>query len=296
MPHSDGEPHPPFRVPTNNSGHGNVLKVGRGVSVYYDLQPPNTWFEHQHPTAQIVMALEPTEAHMTWTLARRQHQQDCAVPHVWFVPENTPHTAEWRVRTAAMLVFYLERDFVREECGHDPAEGALLRLAPLVQQDYLVSRFCHNYRELCHRRGSMSEPMIVAGAILLSSAILRACARHVDAGEDRVRGLSDRRFDLISSHIDTHLGDPISPATLATLVGLSEDHFGRMFRRSTGRSPMKYLWRCRLHRARQLLEAGEKVASVAAELGFCDQSHLDRKFREEFGCSPGSVASNRNRA
>jgi len=35
-----------------------------------------------------------------------------------------------------MVVFYLEREFVQEECGHEPAEGALLRLAPLVQQDY----------------------------------------------------------------------------------------------------------------------------------------------------------------
>jgi len=295
MPPTNGEPHPPFNVPANNSGHGNVLKIGRGVSVYYDLQPPNLWTEHEHSTAQIVIALDPPDAHLTWRIAGRLHSVDSGVPHVWFVPRNTPHTAEWRCGPSAMVVFYLAHEFVLQECGHEPADGALLGLAPLVQQDYGLCRFCHNFRELCHRRSSMSEPMIFAGAAVLSSVILRACVRQADTGADQPRGLSEKRLAIISDYIDAHLGDPITPAILAALVGLSEDHFGRMFRRSTGHSPMKYVWRCRLHRARQLLEAGEKVAAVAAELGFCDQSHLDRKFREEFRCSPGSVAPGRNR-
>jgi len=242
------------------------------------------------------MALDPLEARMTWRIAGRLHTINCGAPHIWFVPRNTPHAAEWRCGPAAMVVFYLGRDFVQQECGHEPTEGALLGLAPLVQQDYALARFCHNFRELCHRRTSMSEPMLFAGAAVLSSVILRACARQADTGMDQPRGLSEKRLEVISKHIDAHPGDPITPATLAALVGLTEDHFGRMFRRSTGRPPMKYVWRCRLHRARQLLEAGEKVAAVAAELGFCDQSHLDRKFRLEFGCSPGSVAPGRNRS
>jgi transcriptional regulator GlxA family with amidase domain len=53
---------------------------------------------------------------------------------------------------------------------------------------------------------------------------------------------------------------------------------------------MKHVWGFRIHRARQLLETGQfKVAQVAAETGFYDQSHLDRQFRKEFGVSPGSV-------
>lgn len=296
MPHSDGLPHPAFNVPTNNSGHGNVLKVGRGLSVYIDLQPPNNWLEHKHPTAQIVMALDSIESFMAWLLDGQLHREECIVPHVWYIPANTPHSAEWRGKPAAMLVFYPEGEFVCEECGHELTQGVVLRLAPLIQQDYLVSRFCHNFRELCHRRGTMSEAMIFAAATFLSSAILRACQRKLAATGTDQSGLSEKRLEVILGHIDLHPGEDLSPAVFAALVGLSEDHFGRMFRRTTGRPTMKYVWRYRLHRARQLLEAGEKVASVAAELGFCDQSHLDRKFREEFGCSPGSVAPNRNRS
>lgn len=65
MPPYDGEPHSTIRDSTNYSGHGIVLKIGRGVSAYYDLQPPNSWTEHEHSTAQIVMVLDSTDAHMT---------------------------------------------------------------------------------------------------------------------------------------------------------------------------------------------------------------------------------------
>ncbi len=75
-----------FAIPVNNSGHGNVLKTGHGVSVYYDLQPPNNWPEHQHPTAQIVLALDPVEAVMKWGQVGDRFSEATTIPHVWIVP------------------------------------------------------------------------------------------------------------------------------------------------------------------------------------------------------------------
>jgi AraC-like DNA-binding protein len=46
----------------------------------------------------------------------------------------------------------------------------------------------------------------------------------------------------------------------------------------------------RLHRARQLVMAGEPIAAVAAECGFADQAHFTRWFRRSFGYTPGDLA------
>ncbi|MYW56234.1 helix-turn-helix domain-containing protein [Streptomyces sp. SID8376] len=46
----------------------------------------------------------------------------------------------------------------------------------------------------------------------------------------------------------------------------------------------------RLARAKSLLAAGRSVAETAAELGYCDQSQLNRHFRREFGMSAGGYA------
>lgn len=292
MPSSNcGTPPPHFSVPANNSGQGNVLKIGRGVSVYWDLQPPNTWLEHQHPTAQIVLALDPVDARMTWGHPGSIERVDCSTTHAWFLPHDTPHGADWR-SLGAMLVFYVERDFIREECHCELTRGAVVPLLPLIQQDYLVSRVCRKFHDLCHRKRTLSEPLALAGATLLAASLLHACLARTttQAGSGQERGLSEKRLEVVANYIEAHLRDPLTPAALATAVGMSEHHFSRLFRISTGRSPMKYVWRCRVHRARQLLESGEcKVAGVAADTGFCDQSHLDRQFRKEFGCSPGSV-------
>lgn len=208
---------------------------------------------------------------------------------MWCVPHDTPHAAVWTGK-AAMVVFYVERELVREECRAELLCGVVLPLAPLLQQDYLLARLCDRFRDHCHRRKLMSEPMMFANAIMLSIAVLHLCIGKIATGTRRSRGLADKRMELLAHYLEKHLRDRLTPTILASAVGMGVDHFGRMLRVSTGLPPMKYVWRCRLHRARLLLESGEwKVAQVAAECGFCDQSHLDRRFRKEFGCTPGFV-------
>ena len=122
-------------------------------------------------------------------------------------------------------------------------------------------------------------------ALGLKAHLSRAALR-----QSQPAGLAEKRLQRVTAYIDAHLRDPLSRALLAQVGGLTEYHFSRMFKVSTGMPPMQYVWRCRIHCARQLLETGKwKVVAAAAEAGFCDQSHLDRQFRKAFGCSPGSV-------
>ena len=44
----------------------------------------------------------------------------------------------------------------------------------------------------------------------------------------------------------------------------------------------------RTRRAQALLRAGRPATEVAHELGFADQSHLNRHFRAAYGVAPGS--------
>lgn len=289
MPNSqNGRSAPEIEAPTNSSGHGNVLKVGRGISIYCDLQPSNAWPEHRHSTTQIVLALDPVDTDVQWGNDQK-HRESCSVPHLWCVPHGTYHSATWTGK-AAMVVFYVERDLVVEECQAELKEGMVFALAPLLQQDYLFAQLCSRFREHCHRRKLMSEPMMFACAIMLSVAVLHLCIGRSRARNGCLRGLSKHQMEILAHFLENRLRDPLTPTELAAMMGISVDHFGRMLRLSTGLSPMRYVWRCRLHRARQLLETGNwKVSEVATECGFFDQSHLDRRFRREFGCTPGFV-------
>ena len=51
--------------------------------------------------------------------------------------------------------------------------------------------------------------------------------------------------------------------------------------------PHAYMTRARLREARSLLLRGEPAASVAAAVGYVDQSHLTKRFRAAYGITPG---------
>lgn len=113
-------------------------------------------------------------------------------------------------------------------------------------------------------------------------------AGPADAGR---RGLNRRALARALSYIDAHLGDAVSLEDLARAAAISRFHFARLFRASTGHSPMAFLLRLRIARAQDMLRAGNRrVAEIAAALGFFDQSHFARTFRRLTGQSPREYA------
>lgn len=103
-------------------------------------------------------------------------------------------------------------------------------------------------------------------------------------------GLSRPVLKRMIEYIDAHLDQDLGLRNMAAVAGLSEDHFARAFRESTGVPPHRYLMRRRLARARELLETSETpIVEIAQALGFADQSHLTNLFRRDTGMTPGQV-------
>ena len=104
-------------------------------------------------------------------------------------------------------------------------------------------------------------------------------------------GLSDKALERTIAYIEAHLFEDLSLGDLARTACVSRFHFARMFRVRTGFSPMKYVQHERIRIAKLLLRSGDRnISSVAAALGFFDQSHFSRVFRKITGMSPGRYA------
>jgi AraC family transcriptional regulator len=105
------------------------------------------------------------------------------------------------------------------------------------------------------------------------------------------RGLNPRAMSRVITHIEENLGEGLTLGTLASVACVSRFHFARMFRLSTGFSPMAYVVRRRVERARlQLMRGYQRLSDLAVELGFCDQSHFTRIFRRMTGVTPREYA------
>ncbi|MEO0560233.1 MAG: AraC family transcriptional regulator [Bacteroidota bacterium] len=85
----------------------------------------------------------------------------------------------------------------------------------------------------------------------------------------------------------TRLHEPLKVADLAEAACMSEPSFYRAFRNEFGITPVAYLSRIRIDRARHLLNNPMRsVTDVAASVGFGSVSHFIRVYKEHVGRTP----------
>lgn len=88
-------------------------------------------------------------------------------------------------------------------------------------------------------------------------------------------------------HALAHLEQPLTVAALAAAVGMSTRHFARLFASETGMTPMAFIYRARVDRARQLLESSElPLKTVAFHAGFASVRAMRTAFVERLGLTP----------
>ncbi|MDM8350100.1 AraC family transcriptional regulator [Pseudomonas sp. sp1636] len=118
-------------------------------------------------------------------------------------------------------------------------------------------------------------------------AILLLFQRHARIPQAPLPGREPQAVARAKELLNSQLAEPPSLEQLAAAVNLSPFHFARVFRRATGLPPHAWLQQRRLERARVLLKGGCAPLSVAMQLGFADQSHLGRQFKQAYGVAPG---------
>jgi AraC-like DNA-binding protein len=116
--------------------------------------------------------------------------------------------------------------------------------------------------------------------------------RHADDPPcPRTAGKEHDAVNRSKEFIEAYYNENLSIDTLAEIVNLSPFHFIRTFRRQVGLPPHAYLIQTRVKRAKDLLRKGWKIADVAYETGFADQSHLSNRFKRIMGFTPGQYSN-----
>lgn len=95
--------------------------------------------------------------------------------------------------------------------------------------------------------------------------------------------------------LDAHLFEPITLAEAADELRVSATRIARAFTRAYGIAPHAYVLGRRLDVARDRILRGQPLADVAADLGFADQAHLTRRFKQFLGTTPGRFSTSRAR-
>lgn len=180
--------------------------------------------------------------------------------------------SRWR-----FVSLYAEPSFVAQALGLQASPS--LRV-PVLRDPILMRHFADLGRMIAVPGGvddGMAEETAVA--ILAATVGTGASGRPAQRGDAVVRRTAAMLLD--------RLGDLPPLAEIAAEIGVSREHLIRRFASVHGMPPMAWALQRRVARARTLLRGGMPPADVAAILGFADQAHLTRAFRNAMGTTPG---------
>lgn len=128
----------------------------------------------------------------------------------------------------------------------------------------------------------------------MATALSAHLLQHYSLQKPKIKsysdGLSQVQLQQVTDYIHQHLAQNPSLMMMAEIVQMSPFYFSRLFKKSTGLAPHQYLLKCRTDQAKQLIKATDlSIADIASQVGFVDQSHLNRHFKRHFGVSPSQL-------
>lgn len=173
------------------------------------------------------------------------------------------------------------------------ANPLLTALPPVIELDLTEDRDSAALIDLL--RTEWETPRCGSGTVLnrlgevLMVRLLRSQLRQGDTNPGLLAGLADPRLSraIVALHEDP--GRRWQNDELAEIAGLSRSRFTELFAELVGLTPMAYLRSWRMTLARQDVERGERIQTVARRYGYGSGEALTRSFRRQFGESPISL-------
>jgi AraC family transcriptional regulator len=98
-----------------------------------------------------------------------------------------------------------------------------------------------------------------------------------------------RSLQRAREYVHAHFSENLTLARVARAAGVHPVYLGQIFRKQFGETLGEYLNRIRVRDAAGLLANSDvPLSSIAVDLGFYDQSHFTRVFRQVTGATPGT--------
>lgn len=193
---------------------------------------------------------------------------------IWF-PHGEPHSVRCpNARPFTCYSFrFKARLSVQRAVGIDQAQ----RYLPLIDDLY----------QECLLEDGADQERVQALLYLITSSIERQQLESASETVQRGKFLSDKQRQTLSRYVQLHVQDQIHPADLADELGYSADYFSRLFKRSYGKAPKRWLMEQRIRMAQYFLsDSYESIRVIAERCGYQDQNIFSRQFKQVLGYSP----------
>ncbi|MFD0714293.1 helix-turn-helix domain-containing protein [Paenibacillus sp. GCM10027626] len=148
------------------------------------------------------------------------------------------------------------------------------------------------YRNIEHalRKSSLSRAAHLrsAGYLHLLFAELAGEPDAASVGAARAGSDTGALVEQVVRYLSTQYAEPVSIERMAETLGYNRAYISRIFKQHTGMTPVTFLLKLRIDKARQLLRERLEltVEQIAASAGFQDPLYFSKQFRRFYNQSP----------
>ena len=178
-------------------------------------------------------------------------------------------------RAAGELLRLSRFEILSAACAVDPV---FLAMGSVLRREFL--------------KGGIADPLFIeaVGTVIVGHLVRRWSSQ---LGRLSMKGrLSSIQVRKTLDAIEAWMPSGIRIVALADQLGMGTHQFTRLFRRTMGHSPYRFVMMRRIERARALLEETPlPLAEIALELGFASQSHFTSVFHREMRATPQAYRS-----
>ncbi|NIK71991.1 AraC family L-rhamnose operon regulatory protein RhaS [Paenibacillus sp. BK720] len=161
---------------------------------------------------------------------------------------------------------------------HSFQSGLSLSIPSLEHVSSIIAEMINEYNDKQQGYQTMLNSRFMELAVYLS--------RQYDNQEN---GTDSNLMHLANavSYIEDRYLEPLTLEEIAARSNISVRHLNRIFQSYYQTTPISYLQRLRLERARMLLrQSGLPITKISYECGFNDSNYFTRKFSKTYGLSP----------
>jgi AraC family transcriptional regulator len=209
-----------------------------------------------------------------------------------FVTQSeTPYELRWRSPLGAELeVIHIHLAVDQFIAALEAAYGdkaAAVEVTEFFGRDETLAQLSLAGAELLSAGTAGNAKRVVAFAQLLAIYIAEKYTNVASQKPEYRGGLPIAQLRKIENFVRAHLAKSISVETLAELAELSPFHFSRVFKQTTGMTPLEFVTRERMLQAQQLIrETSRSLIEIALEVGYTSPSHFAQVFRRTVGMAP----------
>ncbi|TYP70312.1 AraC family transcriptional regulator [Paenibacillus methanolicus] len=144
--------------------------------------------------------------------------------------------------------------------------------------------------ERTFRSGGGVAHLRAAGYLQLLLAELGAADGEGGRAPDRQGGDGEALISQVIRYLSTQYAEPVSIEMMADTLGYNRAYLSRLFKQRTGMTPVTFLLKLRIDKARQLLRERPEltIEQIASSVGIQDALYFSKQFKRFYDMSPSA--------